>query len=311
LALAPKALWRCINIITITAITQSQTIKTPTRRAMRLAAAQTILITDMAMLDDFLMRAALAGLGLALATGPLGSFVIWRRMAYFGDATSHAAILGVALALAFQVPIELGTLLVALAMAGTVSTLAAIGWAMDTTLRVLAHSALAFGLVAISFVPTVRADLSSYLFGDILAVSRGDLAFIWGGAALVLGLLIWRWQRLLTATLSEDLAHASAINPNHERLVLTIALAVVVAVALKIVGALLIAAMLIIPAASARALARTPETMAMLATGIGALACLGGLGMSLWQDTPAGPSIITIAAVIFAASAALGRAKQK
>jgi len=278
---------------------------------MRLAAAQTILITDMAMLDDFLMRAALAGLGLALATGPLGSFVIWRRMAYFGDATSHAAILGVALALAFQVPIELGTLLVALAMAGTVSTLAAIGWAMDTTLRVLAHSALAFGLVAISFVPTVRADLSSYLFGDILAVSRGDLAFIWGGAALVLGLLIWRWQRLLTATLSEDLAHASAINPNHERLVLTIALAVVVAVALKIVGALLIAAMLIIPAASARALARTPETMAMLATGIGALACLGGLGMSLWQDTPAGPSIITIAAVIFAASAALGRAKQK
>jgi zinc transport system permease protein len=278
---------------------------------MRLAAAQTILITDMAMLDDFLIRAALAGLGLALATGPLGSFVIWRRMAYFGDATSHAAILGVALALAFQLPIELGTLLVALAMAGTVSTLAAKGWAMDTTLGVLAHSALAFGLVAISFVPTVRADLSSYLFGDILAVSRGDLAFIWGGAALVLGLLIWRWQRLLTATLSEDLAHASGINPNHERLVLTIALAVVVAVALKIVGALLIAAMLIIPAASARALARTPETMAMLATAIGALACLGGLGMSLWQDTPAGPSIITIAAVIFAASAALGRAKQK
>jgi zinc transport system permease protein len=263
------------------------------------------------MLDDFLIRAGLAGLGLALATGPLGSFVIWRRMAYFGDATSHAAILGVALALAFQLPIELGTLLVALAMAGTVSTLAAKGWAMDTTLGVLAHSALAFGLVAISFVPTVRADLSSYLFGDILAVSRGDLVFIWGGAGLVLALLLWRWQRLLTATLSEDLAHASAINPNHERFVLTIALALVVAVALKIVGALLIAAMLIIPAASARAVARTPETMAALAAVIGALACLGGLAMSLWQDTPAGPSIITVAAVIFAISAALGRAAQK
>lgn len=263
------------------------------------------------MLDDFLVRAALAGLGLALATGPLGSFVVWRRMAYFGDATSHAAILGVALALALHLPIGLGTLIVALAMAGTVSTLAAKGWAMDTTLGVLAHSALAFGLVAISYVPNVRADLSSYLFGDILAVSRADLAFIWGGAALVLALLIWRWQRLLTATLSEDLAYASGINPSVERLALTLALALVVAVALKIVGALLIAAMLIIPAAAARALARTPESMATIAAFIGAQACLGGLALSLWQDTPAGPSIITVAALIFAASAAFGRAAQR
>jgi zinc transport system permease protein len=263
------------------------------------------------MLDDFLIRAALAGLGLALATGPLGSFVVWRRMAYFGDATSHAAILGVALALALYLPIGAGTLLVALAMAGTVSTLAAKGWAMDTTLGVLAHSALAFGLVAISFVPTVRADLSSYLFGDILAVTRADLAFIWGGAALVVALLIWRWQRLLTATLNEDLAHASGINPAVERLVLTVCLAVVVAAALKIVGALLIAAMLIIPAAAARALARTPEAMAAIASAIGVLACAGGLALSLWQDTPTGPSIITIAALIFAASAALGRAAQR
>lgn len=263
------------------------------------------------MLDDFLIRAALAGLGLALAAGPLGSFVIWRRMAYFGDATSHAAILGVALALALHLPIGAGTLVVALAMAGTVSTLAAKGWAMDTTLGVLAHSALAFGLVAISYVPNVRADLSGYLFGDILAVSRADLAYIWGGAALVLALLMWRWQRLLTATLSEDLAHASGINPNLERLALTVALALVVAVALKIVGALLIAAMLIIPAASARALARSPEGMAAIAALIGAAACIGGLALSLWQDTPAGPSIITVAALVFAVSAALGRAAQK
>ena len=261
------------------------------------------------MLDDFLMRAALAGLGLALATGPLGSFVVWRRMAYFGDATAHAAILGVALALALELPVGLGTLFVALAMAGTVSTLAAKGWAMDTTLGVLAHAALAFGLVAISYVPGVRTDLSAYLFGDILAVSRADLAFIWGGAALVLGLLVWRWQALLTATLSEDLAHASGINPNRERLVLTLALALVVAVALKVVGALLIAAMLIIPAAAARALSRTPESMAALAVAIGALSALGGLQLSLWQDTPAGPSIIAAAAVMFAGAAVLGQAR--
>lgn len=259
------------------------------------------------MLDDFLIRAALAGVGLALATGPLGSFVVWRRMAYFGDATAHAAILGVALALATDLPVVAGTLTVALAMAVTVSTLAARGWAMDTTLGVLAHSALALGLVAVSFVPGARTDLSAWLFGDILAVSRGDLAFIWGGAALVLALLIWRWQALLTATLNEDLAHASGLNPARERLVLTLALAVVVAVAIKVVGALLIAAMLIIPAAAARGLARTPEGMAIMASVIGAASTLGGLQLSLWQDTPAGPSIITAAALIFALSASLGR----
>lgn len=269
----------------------------------------TTTIMDTNMFDDFLVRAALAGVGLSLATGPLGAFVVWRRMAYFGDATAHAAILGVALALAADLPVGLGTLVVALAMAVTVAGLAARGWAMDTTLGVLAHSALAFGLVAVSFFPAVRTDLSAYLFGDILAVSRADLALIWGGSLAVVGLLVWRWQALLTATLSEDLAHAAGIRPDRERLVLVLALAVVVAVALKVVGALLIAAMLIIPAAAARGLSRTPEAMALIATAIGGIASLGGLQLSLWQDTPTGPSIIVVAALIFAATASLGRVR--
>lgn len=259
------------------------------------------------MPEDFLIRAALAGIGVALATGPLGSFVVWRRMAYFGDATSHAAILGVALALATEMPVGLGTLIVALVMALTVSTLAARGWAMDTTLGVLAHSALALGLVAVSFLPGVRTDLSAWLFGDILAVGQGDLVFVWGGSLLVVGLLAWRWNRLLLATLNEDLAHASGIRPDRERLVLTLALAMVVAVALKIVGALLIAAMLIVPAAAARGLSRTPEAMAALAAALGAVSVLAGLGASLTWDTPAGPSIITAAAAIFAVAAIAGR----
>ena len=275
-----------------------------------MAARRPTRITDTIMLDDFLVRAVLAGLGLALATGPLGSFVIWRRMAYFGDATSHAAILGVALALALNLPVAVGTLIVALTMATTVSTLAAKGWAMDTTLGVLAHGALAFGLVAISYVPGVRSDLSGYLFGDILAVTRGDLGLIWGGAGLVVALLAWRWQALLTATLNEDIAHASGLNPDRERLVLTLALAVVVAVALKVVGALLIAAMLIIPAAAARGLARTPESMAALAVVIGAFASMTGLALSLWQDTPAGPSIVSAAAILFALAAIFGKMRR-
>ncbi len=259
------------------------------------------------MLDDFLVRAALAGIGVALAAGPLGAFVVWRRMAYFGDATSHAAILGVALALATDLPVGLGTLAVALAMAVTVAGLAGRGWAMDTTLGVFAHSALAFGLVAVSFLPAVRTDLSAWLFGDILAVSVTDLAFIWGGAAAVVALLAWRWSALLTTTINEDLASASGLDPARERLVLTLALAVTVAVALKVVGALLISAMLIIPAAAARGMARNPEPMAILAALIGAGASLAGLGASLTFDTPAGPSIVAAAALAFAASAVLRR----
>jgi zinc transport system permease protein len=256
--------------------------------------------TDTAMLDDFLVRAALAGLGLTLATGPLGSFVVWRRMAYFGDATAHAAILGVALSFATALPVYAGTLVVALAVAAAVSSLSGRGRAMDTVLGVIAHSALAAGLVAVSFLPGVRVDLSAYLFGDILAVTWADVATVWGGALAVAGLLAWRWQGLLTATVNEELAQASGLNPRAERLVLTLALALVVAVSLKIVGALLIAALLIIPAAAARNLARTPEAMAAGATLAGAVSVLAGLSLSLGADTPAGPSIVVAASALFA-----------
>ncbi len=259
------------------------------------------------MLDDFLIRAMLAGIGLSLATGPLGSFVVWRRMAYFGDTIAHAAILGVALALGVPMPLYLGILLVALAMALAVSALVDRGHAVDTTLGVLAHSALALGLVAVSFVQGVRVDLSAFLFGDILAVSRFDLSVIWGGSLLVLAGIIWRWSPLLTATLNADLATASGINPKAEQLVLTVALALVVAVSIKVVGALLIGAMLVIPAAAARGLVKTPEMMAVGAVLIGMLATVGGLFASLQWDTPAGPSIVVVAFVVFVASLAVSR----
>lgn len=254
------------------------------------------------MLDDFFIRAVLAGLGVAAVAGPLGSFVVWRRMAYFGDSTAHAAILGVAISLAFNASIYAGTMLVALAMALAVSALAMRGQAMDTTLGVLSHSALAVGLVAISFVPQARSDLSAYLFGDILAVGHGDLALIWAGAAGVLALLAWRWQRLLTASVNEELAMAAGIDPRVERVVLSLALAVVVALSIRVVGSLLISAMLIVPAAAARGMSRTPERMAGKATLIAAFAVLAGLAASLRLDTPAGPSIVAAAAAIFAVS---------
>ena len=251
------------------------------------------------MVDDFLVRAFLAGFGLTLATGPLGAFVVWRRMAYFGDATSHAAILGVALSFAFSLPLYAGILAVVVAVALTVSMLAGRGHQIDTALGVMAHSALALGLVAVSFLPDVRVDLQSYLFGDILSVSWQDVAWVWGGATLVLLLLVWRWSGLITATVNEELAQASGVSPRHERLVLTLALALTVALSIKIVGALLIAALLIIPPAAARSLARTPEAMALGAVAVGVASVAAGLAASLHYDTPAGPSIVVAAFVIF------------
>lgn len=259
------------------------------------------------MLDDFLVRALLAGLGLAIAAGPLGCFVVWRRMAYFGDSVAHAAILGVALSFAFGVSIYLGTLTVAIAMALLVSTLTGRGQAMDTVLGVAAHSALALGIVAASFVSGLRVDLTAFLFGDILAVGRGDLVWIWAGSLLVLGLVVWRWQRLISATVNEELALAAGIDTRLERLILSVALALVVAVSIRIVGALLISAMLIVPAAASRVWSRTPEQMAVIATGLAAVSVVAGLGASLRLDSPAGPSIVVAAAVFFAVGSLLRR----
>jgi zinc transport system permease protein len=262
------------------------------------------------MLDDFIVRGALAALGTAFTAGLLGCFVVWRRMAYFGDATAHAAILGVALALGFGVSVFAGVLGIALLMAALIWGLAQRGYAMDTALGVLAHGALAIGLVAVALTPGARVNLESLLFGDVLTVGRGDLAVIWGGGALVAGVLVWRWQRLVTATVSPELAHAAGIDPAREQLVLTLLLALTVAVAIKVVGALLITALLIIPAAAARSFARTPEAMAVAAVCVGAVSALGGMALAFRLDTPVGPSIVVVAIGLFALSQAVrGRAR--
>ncbi len=258
------------------------------------------------LLDDFLVRAVLAGIGVAIAAAPLGCFVVWRRMAYFGDATAHASILGVALALAFSMSVFVGALVVAFLMATMVSALSGRGYAVDTLLGVMAHSSLAFGLVAVSLLSGVRIDLMAYLFGDILSVSRMDLAIIWGGALVVLALLRWRWGALLTSTLSPDLARAAGINPKREQMALTVALAIVVAVAIKVVGVILIAALLIIPAATARSFAGTPERMALVASGLGMVSASAGLALSYLADTPAGPTIVSVAATLFLVGALIG-----
>lgn len=251
-------------------------------------------------MDDFLFRALLAGAGVALIAGPLGCFIVWRRMAYFGDTMAHSALLGVALSVLFDVNITLGVFVVA-----TFGALALIMMqrraplSSDALLGILSHSMLALGIVIVAMMTWLRIDLMAFLFGDILAVSWTDIVVVYAGGALILAFLIFIWRPLLAGTVSSELAAAESLHPERARIIFMLLMAAVIAIAMKIVGILLITSLLIIPAAAARRFAPTPEMMAVLAAIIGVIAVCVGLFGSLTWDTPSGPSIVVAAAMIF------------
>ena len=252
---------------------------------------------------DFLFYALISGIALAVVAGPLGSFVVWRRMAYFGDTLSHSALFGVALGLLLEISPSVMVLGVCLLLAVFMVIMQQQqSLAADTLLGIMAHSSLAVGLVTLSFMPSVRVDLMGYLFGDLLAVSFNEVLLIVLGSILVLGLLGYFWRNLLALTVDEELAKVEGLPVTQLRLVLMLLIAVVIAVAMKVVGVLLITSLLIIPAATAQKLARSPEQMAIIASVIGVLSVLGGLSMSWHLDTPAGPSIVVCAALCFVLS---------
>ncbi len=260
------------------------------------------------MLDDFLIRALLAGVLVALVAGPFGCFVIWRKMAYFGDTMAHSALLGVTLSLLLEIHPGIGVFLVASLIAISLVLLqqhAALPG--DTILGILSHSTLALGLIAIGLMSGNRIDLMSYLFGDVLSVSLEDIQLIGIGAPLALIALVVIWRPLLAGTVNEELAQAESQNPKLAQLCYLLLLAGVLAIASKIVGILLITALLVIPAATARRWAATPESMAVLAAGIGVVAVMGGLSASLLADIAAGPAIVVSALVLFLVTTVLPR----
>ena len=249
---------------------------------------------------EFLLPSILAGLGIALIAGPLGSFVVWRKMAYFGDTLAHASLMGLALGFLFNINLYLALLICCLMLAVLLVTLQKQKLvATDTLLGILAHSALSLGLVAVSFLDNVRVDLMSYLFGDLLAVSPTDLVFIYTGAGVIGLVLATFWRPLLSTTVNEDLAAVDGINIDLMRLILMLLVGIVIAVGMKFVGALIMTSLLIIPAATARKFSSTPEQMALFASIIGSIAVCGGLSLSWFYDTPAGPSVVISAATMF------------
>ncbi|MCX2756769.1 zinc ABC transporter permease subunit ZnuB [Vibrio cyclitrophicus] len=249
---------------------------------------------------EFLLPSILAGLGIALIAGPLGSFVVWRKMAYFGDTLAHASLMGLALGFLFNINLYFALLICCLMLAVLLVTLQKQKLvATDTLLGILAHSALSLGLVAVSFLDNVRVDLMSYLFGDLLAVSPTDLVFIYAGAAVIGLVLAIFWRPLLSTTVNEDLAAVDGINIDLMRLILMLLVGIVIAVGMKFVGALIMTSLLIIPAATARKFSNTPEQMAFLASIIGSISVFGGLSLSWFYDTPAGPSVVISAAAMF------------
>ena len=261
------------------------------------AAPVMVMITIM---DDFLLRALAAGIGVAVVAGPLGCFVVWRRMSYFGATLAHSALFGVALGLLLEVNPTLAIIAVCIVVALVLVALQGQRQlANDTLLGILAHAMLALGLVVTALIETVRVDLMAWLFGDILAVGNSDLAWILGGGVAVLAVLAAIWRPLLAMTVHEELAAVEGVPVVRTRLLFMVIIAVVIAVAMKVVGILLIVSLLIIPAAAARPFARTPEAMAVMAVIAGCISVFVGLGSSMTWDVPAGPAIVLAASVLF------------
>ena len=255
----------------------------------------------MTIFDDFLVRSLIAGIGIALIAGPMGCFVVWRRLAYFGETIAHSALLGITVAVIFEFNFMLGVLISSIVVVVVMYYMdRSENLPTETLLGLLANGGLATGLVVLSLLPHMHMELEALLFGDILAVSKIDLVVIWLGGSAVFISLMFLWRYLLASTVSEDLAKVAGMNPERANLCYGMLMAVVIAGAVKIVGVLLIVALLIIPAATARKFASGPEVMATLAGVLGIVGVIGGLGSSIYWDTPAGPSMVVTLLFLFA-----------
>ena len=252
------------------------------------------------MLDDFIVRAIIAGIGIALVTGPLGCFVVWRRLSFFGDTLAHSALLGVLISITLDINVSLTIFVVASLVAILLLRLErTTNLAGDSLLGLISHSSLAIGLVILGFLSFIRFDVMGVLFGDILSVNSNDLLVIWIGGTLILVVLSYIWKPLFASTVNYELAEAEGMKPERVNAIFTILLAALIAISIKMIGVLLITGLLIIPTAMARNLSDNPRQMVILSIIGGLLSVLIGLYASFEINTSSGPSIVVVALILF------------
>ncbi|AEG30967.1 metal ABC transporter permease [Thiomicrospira cyclica] len=252
------------------------------------------------MLDYFIWLALLGGLLTAWIAAPLGLFVVWQRQAYFGETLAHSALLGVGIGLMLSINLSLAILMTSFLLVISLHFLRRhTQLANDTLLGILAHGSLASGLVLVALQAQVNIDIMSFLFGDILNLTLYDLLLMLGIAGLVTLFLTTQWHKLINLTLNTDLAQVEGVAVSRLQLQMTLLLALVIAMSMKVVGILLITSLLILPAATARRWAHSPEQMLVFAVILASLAILLGLGLSWYIDVPTGPAIVVCALGLF------------
>ncbi|CAL9914245.1 Zn(2(+)) ABC transporter membrane subunit [Candidatus Liberibacter solanacearum] len=250
--------------------------------------------------NEFFIRALFAGIGIILSTGPLGCFIVWQRMTYFGDTIAHSALLGVAFSLMLNLPIPLCIFMVAALTSIILLQIQKSEFiASDAILGVITHSTISISLIMLSFMTWVNTDLTSFLFGDILAVNTNDIIIIWSAGILNIVILITIWKSLLATTVNYELAKAEGMQPEKVKLIFTMITALMISISIKFIGITLITSLLILPTVTARRFATSPENMVILTTVIGILGVILGLYGSLIFDTPSGPSIIITSLIFF------------
>ena len=253
--------------------------------------------------SDFFWFAVIAGIALAAVAGPLGSFIVWRRMSYFGDTLAHSALLGIAIGLMTDSNPQLSIIISSIVLALLLALLdRRPDLSSDTLLGILAHSSLAFGVVLLALADSVRVDIEAYLFGAMLTINANDLVWIVAITCIVLVLLYRYWNDLLSITVHAEIAEIEGVNVQRMNLLLVILVALTIAVSMKIVGVLLITSLLIIPPATSRRLSRSPEQMGAIASALGIMSIVIGLLLAFYLDTPVGPTIVVIATAFFALS---------
>jgi zinc transport system permease protein len=251
------------------------------------------------MLNNFILYILLAGVGLSIIAGPIGSFLIWRRLAFFGDTLAHSALSGIAVSILFNQDPLWGTITIPAFMAILLTVAQKSRWLpLDSWLAITAHGFLALGLVALSTL-NQNINLDAYLFGDVLSIGSDDLIKLYIICTFVIAVLAFIWKRLISITVDEDLAVVSGLNVRLYHFIFMVLIAALIAVAIKVVGVMLITSILIIPAATARRFATSPEMMAVLASLFAVLSFAVGTYGSFTFDLPAAPAIVLAAIVLF------------